>query len=153
KGDASRYRTVVQGHETEELVADAACLRGRVTRVHGLASIVEADDGRTFRCAVRRLLKTLATDERNAVATGDIVWFRPAGTVSDLPEGMIEKVEPRRGVLTRESRRREHIIVANVDRLVIVISLVEPDLKPHLIDRYLAAAQKGELEPILCLNK
>src|SRR5262249_55037708 len=68
-------------------------------------------------------------------------------------EGMIERVEPRHGVLTRASRRREHVLVANVDQLVIVISLVEPDLKPHLIDRYLAAAQQGGLKPILCLNK
>jgi len=149
KGDASRYRTVVEGESPTE----GDLIRGRVIRVHGLASIVEADDGTTYRCAVRRLLKTLATDERNAVATGDIVWFRAAGTVSDLPEGMIEKVEPRHGVLTRESRRREHVIVANVDQVAIVISLVQPDLKPHLIDRYLAAAEKGGLKPILCLNK
>src|SRR5262249_24951407 len=68
-------------------------------------------------------------------------------------EGMIERVEPRHGVLTRASRRREHVLVANVDQLVIVISLVEPELKPHLIDRYLAAAYQGGLKPILCLNK
>ncbi len=36
---------------------------------------------------------------------------------------------------------------------MIVMSLVEPDLKPHLIDRYLATAQTGGLAPILCLNK
>ncbi len=45
------------------------------------------------------------------------------------------------------------MLVANVDQLVIVMSLVEPDLKPHLIDRYLAAASKGGLAPVLCLNK
>lgn len=150
KGDASRYRTVV---EDDDAPAEGELIRGRVLRVHGLASVVEADDGIAYRCAVRRLLKTLATDERNAVATGDIVHFRPAGTTSDLPEGMIEKVEPRHGVLTRESRRREHVIVANVDQVAIVISLVQPELKPHLIDRYLAAAEKGGLKPILCLNK
>jgi ribosome biogenesis GTPase / thiamine phosphate phosphatase len=66
---------------------------------------------------------------------------------------MIERVEPRHGVLTRASRRREHVLVANVDQLVIVMSLVQPDLKPHLIDRYLAAAQQGGLKPVLCLNK
>jgi ribosome biogenesis GTPase len=66
---------------------------------------------------------------------------------------MIERVEPRRGVLTRASRRREHVVVANVDQLVIVMSLVQPDLKPHLIDRYIAVAQTGGLAPILCLNK
>jgi ribosome biogenesis GTPase len=70
-----------------------------------------------------------------------------------MPEGLIERVEPRHGVLTRASRRREHVLVANVDQLVIVMSLVEPALKPHLIDRYIAGAGQGGLTPIVCLNK
>ena len=44
-------------------------------------------------------------------------------------------------------------LVANVDQLVIVMAVAEPTLKPHLIDRYIAAADKGELTPIVCLNK
>ena len=40
-----------------------------------------------------------------------------------------------------------------MDQLAVIMSLVEPDLKPHLIDRYLATAQKGGLAPVLCLNK
>ena len=194
KGNLSRYRTVMQneseaGTSMPAMNADE-CLRGRVLRVHGLASVVETDDGRVFRCAVRRLLKSLATDERSVVTTGDVVWIRSTGTgvnsqesgvgsqesgvrelesgvsnteedssLTPLPlpltphEGVIERVEPRHGVLTRASRRREHVLVANVDQLVIVMSLVEPDLKPHLIDRYLAVSQKGELKPVLCLNK
>jgi ribosome biogenesis GTPase len=129
---------------------------GRVLRVHGLYSIVEAEDGRHYRCAVRRLLKSLVTDERSVVTTGDRVWFRPApgsDPADAEPEGLIERVEPRHGVLTRASRRREHVLVANVDQLVIVMSLVEPDLKPHLIDRYIATAQLGGLAAIVCLNK
>jgi ribosome biogenesis GTPase len=66
---------------------------------------------------------------------------------------MIERVEPRHGVLTRASRRREHVLVANVDQVAIVVSLVQPDLKPHLIDRYLALAQQGGLKPLVLLNK
>jgi ribosome biogenesis GTPase len=189
KGDLSRYRTVVQDAAADEpgrLSTDDA-IRGRVLRVHGLASVVEADDGRIFRCAVRRLLKTLATDERNVVTTGDVVWFRPAEqrgrhgegetrsedepdasegegaapltthhsplTTTPPAEGMIERVEPRHGELTRASRRREQVLVANVDQVAIVISLVQPTLKPHLIDRYMAAAEKGGLKPLLLLNK
>jgi ribosome biogenesis GTPase / thiamine phosphate phosphatase len=189
KGNLSRYRTVMQTEADDGTSMPAMnageCIRGRVLRVHGLASIVETDDGRTFRCAVRRLLKSLATDERSVVTTGDVVWLRPAAggargegqgareeqrpadeaedsggsplapDPSPLAplEGMIERVEPRHGVLTRASRRREHVLVANVDQLAIVMSLVEPNLKPHLIDRYLAAAQQGGLKPVLCLNK
>jgi ribosome biogenesis GTPase len=159
KGDLSRYRTIIQdegatagGESPGEGMPAApaeACRPGRVIRVHGLASVIEADDGTLVRCAVRRLLKSLMTDERSIVTTGDRVWFRDAGN----GEGMIERVEPRHGVLTRASRRREQVLVANVDQLIIVMSLVEPTLKPHLIDRYLALAQKGGLSPILALNK
>jgi ribosome biogenesis GTPase len=66
---------------------------------------------------------------------------------------VIERVEPRHGVLTRASRGREHVLVANVDQVAIVVSLVQPDLKPHLIDRYLAAARQGGLNPLVLLNK
>src|SRR5262249_4096244 len=68
-------------------------------------------------------------------------------------EGMIERVEPRHGMLTRWSRGREHVLVANVDQVVLVVSLVEPELKPHLIDRYLVSAAQGGIAPIICLNK
>jgi ribosome biogenesis GTPase len=158
KGDLSRRRTIIQddtaaaeGQEPAEMPAAdlSTCLPGRVLRVHGLASVVETDDGRQFRCAVRRLLRTLATEGRSIVTTGDHVWIRPA--VGD--EGFIERVEPRHGMLTRASRGREHVLVANVDQVVIVVSLVEPDLKPHLIDRYLASAEQGGIRPLVCLNK
>src|SRR5438477_314920 len=64
-----------------------------------------------------------------------------------------ERVARRHGLLTRQSRGREHVLVANVDQMVIVMSLVEPDLKPHLIDRYLASAEQGGIAPLVCLNK
>jgi ribosome biogenesis GTPase len=166
KGDLSRHRTIIQDESQaagDMPAADAVSLPGRVLRVHGLWSVVEAEDGRLFRCFVRRLLKSLVTDTRSVVTAGDRVWFRPAVEAHgpppagfeelEMPEGLIERVEPRHGVLTRASRRREHVLVANVDQLVVVMSLVEPDLKPHLIDRYIASAEQGGLTPIVCLNK
>jgi ribosome biogenesis GTPase / thiamine phosphate phosphatase len=173
KGELSRRRTIIQdeappageGVNPVEMpaVSTEGCLPGRVLRVHRLMSVVETEDGRQFRCAVRRLLRTLATHERGVVTTGDRVWFRPyegsAGKTDEARaetadlDGMIERVEPRHGILTRASRGREHVLVANVDQVVIVMSLVEPDLKPHLIDRYLASAAQGNIAPILCLNK
>jgi ribosome biogenesis GTPase len=159
KGELSRKRTIIaeqpgaagpQAAESAEVraVDVGACLSGRVVRVHKV-SVVETGDGRRYRCAVRRLLKTLATDGRNIVATGDRVWIRPeAGD-----EGVIERVEPRHGLLMRASKGREHVLVSNVDQVVFVMSLVEPALKPHLIDRYLASAEQGGIAPVLCLNK
>jgi ribosome biogenesis GTPase len=158
KGELSRRRTIIaelgDAEAPTETPAEmpavdlATCLPGRVIRVHGLQSVVATDDGRTVRCAVRRLLRSLVIDERSIVATGDRVWIRLAGS-----EGMIERVEPRHGVLTRASRNKEQVIVANVDQLVVVTSLAEPALKPHLIDRYLVSAEQGGIRPLVCFNK
>lgn len=161
RGELSRKRTIVTEEEASreatagELPAPMPaidteeCLPGRVLRVLGLQSIVAAADGQQYRCVVRGLLRSLVIDERNIVAPGDRVWFRPV----TREEGMIERIEPRHGLLTRESRGKEHVIVANVDQLVIVASLRQPELKPHLIDRYLASAEQGGIRPIICLNK
>lgn len=142
KGDLSRKRTLSVPED------DGDAVMGRVLRLFGLYSDVELDDGTVLRCTVRRVLKTVSTDERAVVTTGDRVRVR-RGT----PEGVIVHVEPRHGVLTRASRKREHVLVANVDQLVIVMALAQPELKPHLLDRYVAAAYQGELKPVICLNK
>lgn len=157
KGDLARKRTVVgelagDGASGTVLIPDvdlSVCLRGRVVSVFGLTSLVETGDGGQFKCATRRLLKTLATDQRHVVAAGDWVYFRPAAD----QEGIIERIEPRRGVLSRESKKRQHVMVANVDQMVIVTSAAEPYLKPNLIDRFLVSAEQGKLRPLICINK
>ncbi|HVX10710.1 MAG TPA: ribosome small subunit-dependent GTPase A [Pirellulales bacterium] len=156
KGELTRKRTV-RGLQTSDDsglsvlldVDESTCLHGRVLAVHGLTSTVVADDGTSYQCAVRRLLKTLHTDLRHVVAAGDRVLFRPA----DTSTGIIERIEPRRGVLCRESRGRKHVLVANVDQLVIVASAAEPYLKPNLIDRFLVSAEQGHLKAVICINK
>ncbi len=163
KGDLTRRRTI-SGEVIDEGnepgfgirldVDEAACRPGRVLSVHGLISMVEQEDGQVYQCATRRLLKTLATDQRHVVAAGDRVLFRPALNTDDcIHEGIIERVEPRRGSVYRTSRGRQHIIVTNVDQFLIVTSAAEPRLKPNLIDRMLIAADKSGIRPVVCINK
>lgn len=156
KGELTRQRTVVadvvEGADGETLVPEvdeSQCLAGRVLSIRGLLSDVQTIDGRRWRCATRRLLKTLSTDQRHVVAVGDRVMIRPAGE----GEGFIERVDPRRAVISRTSRGRQHILVANVDQMLIVASAAEPYLKPNLIDRLLVTAEKGHIRPIICINK
>ena len=156
KGELAKKRTVVG----EETTGDTSgfkvlpevdlenCLSGRVLEVRGLVSVVQTSDGQRYNCALRRLLKTLETDQRHVVAVGDDVQFRPDGE-----EGLIERIEPRSGVLSRSSRDRQHVLVANVEKMVIVASAAEPDLKPHLIDRFLVAAEQAQIDPVICINK
>ena len=166
RGELSRHRTIMaevgDGTAREDgddptraasavRAVSPACLQGRVVRIHGLVSIVETEDGRTFPCHVRRLLKSLAIEGRNVVTVGDQVWFRPAASGGD--EGLIEKVLARQGVITRGYRHRQHVIAANVDTVLIVAALAAPPLKLNLIDRYLVAAEIGGVRPVIVLNK
>ncbi len=155
KGELTRRRTVVvedvPAGPVDGLAAAplaAGSWRGRVLHVHGLESLVAAEDGRLVRCTLRRVLRTMATDQRHPLAAGD--WVRASDQGG---EGTIHAIEPRRTSLSRDSRGRRHVIVANVDQLVIVGSAAEPDLKPGLIDRLLVAAELAGIRPLICINK
>jgi len=153
KGDLTRKRTVV-AHDVDATIdglsvaAGETAWRGRVLNVHGLESHVQANDGRIVRCTMRRLLRTIATDQRHPLAAGDWVRVRAVGD-----EGTIQSIEPRHQSLSRDSRGRRHVIVANVDQMIIVGSAAQPDLKPGLIDRLIVAAESAGIRPLICLNK
>ncbi len=154
KGHLSRFRTVVADEVTEDgeivrQIDESQCMQGRVVSAIGLNSKVYGDDGNRYECTIRRVVRTLARNARNAVVTGDIVLFQPGDNFS----GVIERVNPRKGIISRFHRRQEHIIVANVDQVLIVVSADEPPLKPNLIDRFLISAEKGKVKPVICINK
>lgn len=158
KGELTRKRTVIgsdsdpsdtSGLQVRLSDHKDAVLYGRVVSVHGLRSRVYGDDGELYACTVRQLLKSLSTDQRNVVATGDRVAFRP----DQSGGGVIDRIEPRYGMLSRTSRGRRHVIATNVDFLLIVTSCGQPGLKPALIDRYLLTAEQYGIRPLICFNK
>jgi len=158
RGELAKKR-VIRGEETNNAddtgqsfvleVNHAECEFGQVLRVHGLNSIVLLKDGRTVQCAVRGLLKTIGTDLRHVVVAGDFVAVK----MQDRNEGVIQRVEPRRGCISRTSRGRQHLIAANIQQLMIVTSCAEPQMKPNLIDRFLLTAEKSSVQPIIVINK
>ena len=81
------------------------------------------------------------------VAPGDAVSIR---------HEKIASVAPRRTLLSRAdpaNPNRERVIAANIELLVIVAAIEDPPFRPGLIDRYLIAAARGGVQPILCINK
>ncbi len=152
KGDLTRHRTIIGDDETGEAlraVDESKCLVGRVISAIGQNSHVQAENGKYYTCTVRRVLRTMASDARNVVVTGDNVLFSPL----DDETGVIERVNPRHGTVSREAGGREHMIVSNVDQVIIVVSALAPPFKPNLVDRFLISAEKGDVEAIVCINK
>ena len=155
KGDLTRSRTVIVqdvddgSGELTIAVNETNCQTGRVLNATGLNSIVQTDAGEKYECTVRRVVRTMSRDARSAVVAGDIVLFQKL----DDQHGVIERVDPRRSTLSRGSKRHEHVIVSNVDQVVIVMSAVDPVLKPSLIDRFIISTVKGGTEALICINK
>jgi len=141
-------RTAQMRSENTESSADIDTLPvGEVVQVFSIYCEVEYA-GAKYLCVTR---KTLSKVSDTGIVVGDVVHFRP-GT----PEGVIERVLPRRTVLTRADSFKQigqHPIVANADQMLIVASVHKPKVKWGLIDRMLIAAQSGGLSPIVCLNK
>jgi ribosome biogenesis GTPase len=126
-------------------------MTGRVIRSRGRFFTVLAD-GEEYQCEV--LGKAKREKGHSPVAIGDLVDFSPSADGS----GGIEFVHERKTKFSRprvgeETKGTEQVIVANVDQMVIVGSVRQPELKLRLIDRFMVAAQKGGLEPIVIINK
>lgn len=73
---------------------------------------------------------------------GDMVEFES----TSLTDGYLLKIFPRKNELVRPP-------VANVDQVVVVSSLVEPEFSYHLLDRFLVGLEQKQIEPIIYLSK
>ncbi|MHC5010722.1 MAG: ribosome small subunit-dependent GTPase A [Planctomycetota bacterium] len=135
--------------------------RARVVRLDARGCLVRLDealeglpdDGRSLWCSVRGRIHLLdRKGQKSPVAVGDRVRV-----VRSAPDrGAVVAVEPRRSMLSRpagKGGRLEHVMVANVDRVVIVASADDPPFTPGLVDRILAVVAYSDLEAQLVVNK
>jgi ribosome biogenesis GTPase / thiamine phosphate phosphatase len=138
---------------------DQSTVQGTVIRIDAGQSHVDTPLG-VLRCVLRGRLTGERPGARSkgprapateaALAVGDQVEV----LVTAEGQGAIEQVLPRRTKLSRRavgSSKREQIVAANVDQMVIVTAASAPSL--NLIDRYLVAASRGGLQPVICINK
>src|SRR5262249_48903382 len=86
-----------------------------------------------------------------AVVAGDGVTILrdPAGGAS------LEEVLPRSSWLSRYVERgaTERVVVANIDRLFVVVAAADPPLRTGFLDRVLASAEWGHIRPCIVFNK
>ena len=110
---------------------------------------MRTDDGKQYDCSIRGILKSLSTDLQHVVVAGDHVIIERL----DDRQAVIVRVEKRANQLSRTSRKRQQIIVSNIDQVLIVASAAEPMLKPNLVDRFIVTAEKANIKPIIVINK
>lgn len=124
---------------------------GLVVRIDAKRCHVEVD-GEVLLLSPRGKLFREKGRSRNPIAVGDRVRV----TLDGSGGGSIDEVLPRRSQLARQSAgegRQEQVLVANVDRALVVASVEDPPLLPGLVDRILAGAERGDIDACLVLNK
>jgi ribosome biogenesis GTPase len=112
-------------------------------------------------CQLRGLFKKGRREKTQPAVVGDLVKIQDLATTGEdargrrLPEGFIVEVLPRRTQLARgrHNKNLAQITVANLDQVLVVMALREPDLNLHRLDRFLVLAEANELDAIICLNK
>lgn len=93
---------------------------------------------------------------RERIVCGDRVRVVGDASGDDGTLARIVRIDERRTVLRRtadDTDPYERIIVANVDQLVIVTALADPEPRPRMIDRCIIAAYDAGVSALLCLTK
>ena len=93
------------------------------------------------------------------IAVGDDVEFE----LNDDESGVIKKIEERKNHISRKlpkirgasyrGERMEQVVAANIDKVVIITSIREPDFNNRVLDRFLIIAESSRLDIIIVLNK
>ena len=106
--------------------------KGQIYKIHSDFYYVESDN-ENFECKLREVIKK----QKQKVFVGDFVEFE---------NGAIEKILPRKNFITRPT-------VANIDRVIIISAVKEPELNFVQLNRYIAFAKYHNIEAVLCFNK
>lgn len=150
--DRSKYKkTDLNKQLPKPLIDKEGLLYGRVLSIISQDITVECE-GQLYTCTLRGTLKQERTRIKNLITVGDKVYFEKGNGFT----GSIHEVEERKSFLSRadhQLKRSEQLIAANIDLVLITSSAALPDLKPALIDRYIIAAQIGQMEPVIVINK
>ena len=123
-------------------------MKGLVIKNTGSWYTVLTDDGQLLDCKVKGNFRIKGIRSTNPVAVGDRV------TVND--ENWITEIEDRRNYIIRKSinlSKQSHILAANVDQALLVVTVAKPETSTTFIDRFLASAEAYRVPVILIFNK
>lgn len=103
-----------------------------------------------------RLSADMAGRQQSAIAVGDRVSVTELDLPNEEEQLGVVNVLPRTSKLARpdaHNPQQERVVAANVDVVVIVVSVASPPLHPRLIDRYLVAVEWGDCDAVIAVNK
>lgn len=104
-------------------------------------------------CKIRGKFRMKGIKTTNPIAVGDIVDFK---IDKKTGYGVITKIYPRKNYIIRKSinlSKRTHILAANIDQAILMVTLINPKTYPEFIDRFLVSAQAYNIPAKIIFNK
>lgn len=114
-------------------------MKGQIFKIHSDFYYVHTPNGE-YECKVREVLKK----RKDAIVVGDFVELEQINEQSK--QAFVSKVLPRESFIPRPK-------VANINQVIIVSAIKEPDLDFEQLNRYLSFCEYYGLHPVLCFNK
>lgn len=130
--------------------------QGLVIKSTGSWFTVESEDGNLFECKIKGNFRIKDIKSTNPVAVGDRVQFSVQSTSEDKNIGLITSISERKNYIIRRSQnlsKQSHIIAANIDQAVLVVTMYFPVTTTTFIDRYLASAEAYRIPVLIVFNK
>lgn len=127
-------------------------MKGLVIKNTGSWYTVLTDDGPTVDCKIKGNFRLRGIRSTNPVAVGDRVEI----ITNQEGTAFITEIEDRRNYIIRKSinlSKQSHILAANVDQALLVITVARPETSTTFIDRFLASAEAYRVPVILTFNK
>jgi ribosome biogenesis GTPase len=130
--------------------------QGLVIKSTGSWFTVESENGELFECKIKGKFRIKDIKSTNPVAVGDRVQFSVQSTSENKNVGLITSISDRKNYIIRRSQnlsKQSHIIAANIDQAVLVVTLYFPVTTTTFIDRYLASAEAYRIPVLIVFNK
>jgi ribosome biogenesis GTPase len=130
--------------------------KGLVIKSTGSWFTVESETGELFECKIKGKFRMKDIKSTNPVAVGDHVEFNVQSTTDGTNIGLITAISDRKNYIIRRSQnlsKQSHIIAANIDQAVLVVTIFYPVTTTTFIDRYLASAEAYRIPVLIVFNK
>lgn len=127
-------------------------MKGLVIKNTGSWYLVKTDEGQCIECKVKGNFRLKGIRSTNPVAVGDRVQIilNQAGTA------FISEIEDRKNYIIRRASnlsKQSHILAANLDQCMLVVTVNYPETSTTFIDRFLASAEAYRIPVHLVFNK
>jgi ribosome biogenesis GTPase len=125
---------------------------GTVTKTTGSWHHVRTDAGAELLCKIKGTFRIKGIRTTNPVAVGDLV----DGEMMGPGHGMITRIHPRKNYIIRKSinlSKESHILAANLDQALLLITLKSPETLSMFVDRFLVTAEAYSVPVVLVFNK